>query len=139
MFIKKAFRFLKPFFARLASKLEKSEKVFKNAEFHTDFKSVENVLKKCTKKYAAKIWQKYALFPLLLMFVKLALLITFLVHLVQKKISTDLKSAWNSDTFFIMCQKIFFGHISPFLNCEAKRAKNGAKNKKTYYVNVSKI
>ncbi len=49
MFIKQVSRFLKPFFARLASKLEKIWKGIKNAEFHTDFKSVENVLKKCTK------------------------------------------------------------------------------------------
>ncbi len=53
-------------------------KMSKNAEFHADFKSVGKVLKKFTnKKLAAKMWRKYTLFPLLLRFVKLVLLITF--------------------------------------------------------------
>jgi hypothetical protein len=30
--------------------LKKSKKVSKNAEFHADFKSIENFFKKCTKK-----------------------------------------------------------------------------------------
>ncbi len=52
-----------------------------------DFESVEKVLNKCTqKKLLAKTWRKYALFSLLIMFVKLVLLVTF---------STDSKSAWN--------------------------------------------
>ncbi len=52
--------------------------VSKNPECHTDFESVEKVLKKCTnKKLLAKMWWTYALFTLLLMFVKLVLLITF--------------------------------------------------------------
>jgi hypothetical protein len=54
-------------FARLASKFEKvliwpkkkfekkiKIKILKNAEFHTDFKSVEKVLEKCTKKVIRK-------------------------------------------------------------------------------------
>ncbi len=62
-FTKYIFWFFEPFFARLASKFEKStnmtfkknfrekiKKVSKNAEFHADFKSVEQVVKKCTKK-----------------------------------------------------------------------------------------
>ncbi len=61
--LNKFFDFLKPFFARLASKFEKStnmtfknffffksKKVSKNAEFHADFGSVEKAVKKCTKK-----------------------------------------------------------------------------------------
>ncbi len=65
----------------------------KNAEFHADLKSVEKVLIKCTNmKLFAEVRQKYALFPLLLMFVKLVLLITFLVHL-KKTFSKDMKSA----------------------------------------------
>jgi hypothetical protein len=55
MFIKKVSRFFKPFIARLSSKLEKIRKGIKNAEFHTDFKSVENGLKNLQKKYVAKI------------------------------------------------------------------------------------
>jgi hypothetical protein len=56
MFIKKVFSIFEPFFARLASKFEKSinmtfkkiwfekiKKVSKNTEFHADFKSVEKV------------------------------------------------------------------------------------------------
>ncbi len=35
-------------------KFEKSKKVSKNAEFHADFKSVEKVFKKCTKKDISK-------------------------------------------------------------------------------------
>jgi hypothetical protein len=30
---------------------QKSEKIFKKAEFHADFESVEKVVKKCTKKH----------------------------------------------------------------------------------------
>jgi hypothetical protein len=55
-------RFFEPFFARLASKFSKRAnmtkkiclkqiiKIFKNAEFHADFESVEKVVKKRTKK-----------------------------------------------------------------------------------------
>ncbi len=39
--------------------------------------------------------------------------------------------------FSILKKKIFKGHISTFFNFEAKRAKNGSKNQKTYFVNVS--
>ncbi len=54
--------FFEPFFARLASKFEKStymtlniffekiKKVSKNAEFHVDFESVQKVVKQCTNK-----------------------------------------------------------------------------------------
>jgi hypothetical protein len=58
-----SFDFWRRFFARLASKFEKStnmtfkkfclkklEKVSKNPEFHADLKSVEKVYKKCTQK-----------------------------------------------------------------------------------------
>jgi hypothetical protein len=36
------------------------------------------------KKLLAQTWQKYVLFPLLLMFIKLVLLIAFLVHFKRK-------------------------------------------------------
>jgi hypothetical protein len=90
------------------------------------------------KKLLEKTWRKYALFLLLLMFVKLVLLIT-LVHFLTT-FSTDSKSAWNSaffDTFFDFFQKNVLGHISIFSKFEAKRAKNGSKYQKTYLVNVS--
>jgi len=68
--------------------------VSKNAEFHADFKSAEKVLKKYTKiKLLAEMGQKYALFPLLLMFVTLVLLITFFGAFFKKTFSMDMKSA----------------------------------------------
>jgi hypothetical protein len=59
-----------------------------------------------------------------------------------KPFSTDLKSARNSAFFdtFLIFSKIFLYflvHISTFSNFEAKLAKSGAKNQKTYQVNVS--
>ncbi len=66
----------------------------------------------------------------------------FLVHFFTT-FSTDSKSAWNSvffDTFFDFFQKNLFQVILVlFLNFEAKRARNGSKNQKTYLVNVSQI
>ncbi len=57
-----------------------------------------------------------------------------------KNFLTDWKSAWNS-AFFIPFQfyqkKILYGILVLFSNIEAKRAKNGAKNQKTFFVNVS--
>ena len=38
---------------------------------------------------------------------------------------------------FLIFQKFVFCHFSTFENFEAKRAKNGSKNQKTYFVNVS--
>ncbi len=57
--------------------------VLKNAEFHADFESVEKVLKKSPKKLLAKLLWKYALFSLLIMFVKPVLFITFLCIFLQ--------------------------------------------------------
>ncbi len=65
--------------AKRSKKMFSSIWILKNAEFHADFKSVEKVKKIYQKKLLAKTWQKYALFPLKLMFVKLVLLVTFLV------------------------------------------------------------
>ena len=66
------------------------------------------------KKLLAKTCWKNALFSLLLMFVKIVLLITF---------------------FGAFFNNFFNGfEISNF---EAKRAKNGSKNQKMYFVNVS--
>jgi hypothetical protein len=101
----------------------------KNAEFHADFKSVEKVLQKCTeKKLLAKMWWKYALFPLLLMFIKLVLFIPFLVHFF-KTFSTDMKSAWNYAFFDTFCLNFFLYVILVlFSNFAAKTRKKGAKN-----------
>jgi hypothetical protein len=63
----------------------------KNAEFHADFKSVEKVLKKFTKKsyFVAEIFT-FSIF--LLMFIKIVWLITFLVKF-SKTFLMYLKSA----------------------------------------------
>jgi hypothetical protein len=60
-------------------------------------------IKKITKKVISKNVMEYALFLLLLMFVKLVLLITFWVHFL-KSFSTYLKSAWNSTTKIRKCK-----------------------------------
>jgi hypothetical protein len=66
----------------------------KNAEFHSDFKSARlKSFEKCTKK--SLNMTEICTFSLLLMFVKLVLLITFLVHCLTT-FSMDLKSARNS-------------------------------------------
>ncbi len=118
--------------------------VSKNAEFHADFEYVKKGLKKCTKKkLLAKTWRKYALFSLLLMFVKLVLLITFfLVHFFTT-FSTDSKPAWNSaffDTFFDFFKKIFFkGHVSTFFKLWSQTCKKRLKKSKKVLVFVSQI
>ncbi len=85
------------------------------AKFHADFESVDKNLKKWTqKKLLAKMWRKYALFSLLLMFVKLVLLVTFFGSFFTT-FSTDSKSAWNTAFFDIFFDiKKFLGHISTF-------------------------
>ena len=58
--------------------LKKSKKVYKNAEFHADFRNVEKFVQKCTKKkLETKMCQKFSIFQLLLKIQKLYLLITF--------------------------------------------------------------
>ncbi len=116
----------------------------KNAEFHADFESVENVLKKCTKKKSlAKTWRKNALFSLLTHVRQTCFAYNlFLVHFFTT-FSTYSKSAWNSaffDTFFDLKKKKKFKVILVlFSNFEAKCARNGSKNQKTYLINVSQI
>ncbi len=115
----------------------------KNAESHADFESNEKVLKKCTKKkLLAKTWRKNALFSLLLMFVKLVLLITFLCAFFHNffngfEISVKFCIFWHLFRFFK--KKNFQVIFVLFSNFEAKRARNDSKNQKTYFVNVSKI
>jgi hypothetical protein len=62
------FKFLEPFFAHLTSKFLKNanmtfkifftkvKEILKKAEFHANFKSVEKVPKKCTKKLKVKLF-----------------------------------------------------------------------------------
>jgi hypothetical protein len=86
--------------------------VSKNAEFQTDFKSVENVLKVISKNVTeicpfftfTHVRQTCFAYNL------------FLVHFFTT-FSTASKSAWNSaffDILFYLFHKIFFGHISTF-------------------------
>ncbi len=110
---KKIFRFFEPSkFTKSANKSKKNSfiKKFNMGIIHADFKSVEKVSKKCIqKKLLTKTWRNYALFSLLLMFVKLVLLITFFVHYFTT-FSTVSKSAWSSaffDIFFRFFQKKF--------------------------------
>ncbi len=82
-------------------------------------------------------------FSLLLMFVKLVLLITFFrgifLRLFQR-IRNQREILRYLISFFIFFKKIIFWVIlALFKNFEAKRAKNGSKSQKTYFVNVSSI
>ncbi len=132
---KKDFPFFEPFPAYLQSKCTKSankrQKYFfyknsiwvsKNAEFHADFESVEKVLIKWTqKKLLEKTWRKYALFSLLLMFVKLVLLVTFFC-------------AFFISFFCIFLQKkIFWGHISTFCKLWSQTRKKRLKKSKNVF------
>ncbi len=72
---------------------------------------------------------------------QIVLLVTFFFVNFFKTFSTDSKSAWNSAFFDTHIEffnkKIFWVILALFANFEAKCAKNGSKNKKTYFVNVS--
>ncbi len=107
-----------------------------------NFTLISNPLKKFWKNVQTKVVSKNVTeicpFSLLLMFVKLVLLITFWGHFFTT-FSTDSKSAWNSAIFdiFVDLKKINCVILALFKNFEAKRTKNGSKNQKTYFVNVS--
>ena len=86
------------------------------------------------KKLLAKMWRKYALFSLLLMFVKLVLLITFFCAFCNNF------SAWNSaffDTFFDFFLKKFFflGHITTFFKLWSQARKKRLKKSKNVFCN----
>ncbi len=101
--------------------------------------NVDNIRQKDIKKLLAKTWRKYALFSLLLMFIKILLLITFFGAFFTT-FSTDSKSVWNS-AFFDMCidflKKKFVGHITTFWKLWGQTRKKRLKNQKTFLVNVS--
>jgi hypothetical protein len=77
------------------------------------------------------------------MFVKLVLLITLFGAFLYNFFNgfrISVKFCIFLISFFIFLPKNFFGVILPlFQNFEAKCAKNGSKNQKTYLVNVSSI
>jgi hypothetical protein len=111
--------------------------VSKNAEFHANFESVEKVLKKCTKKkLLAKKWRKNALFSLLLMFVKLVLLITFVCAFFNNffngfEISVKFCVFWHLFGFFQ--QNIFLGHICTFFKLWSQTRKKRLKKSKNVF------
>ncbi len=99
---------------------------------NADLKSIKKVFKKFTKKKVlAKMWRKYALFPLLLMFVKIVLLITFLCAFFKNffnrfVISMKFCVFWH----LFLIKKKNLGQISTFLNFETKlRKKRRQKSK----------
>ncbi len=97
------------------------------------------ILMKCTQKnLLAKMWRKYALFSLLLMFVKLVLLVTFVWGISFTTFSTDSKSAWNSaffDIFFcnFMSKFFFLGHIRTFCKLWSQMRKKRLKKSKSFF------
>jgi hypothetical protein len=95
------------------------------------------------KKLLTKTWRKNALFSLLLMFVKLVLLITFFgafFHNLFNGFEISVKFCVFLHLFGFFSKNFFLKAILVFFsNFEAKRAKNGSKNQKTYLVNVSYI
>jgi hypothetical protein len=101
--------------------------VSKNAEFHADFKYVENVLKKCTQKklLAKNVMEICTIFTFILMFARLVLRIRNQREIPRFAIS------------FLIKKKVLLVIIARYENFEAKRAKNGSKNQKTYSVIVS--
>ncbi len=142
------FWFLAPFFARLASKFEKStnmnfkkclKKITKVSKTQ-NFTPISNPLKKCLKNNS----QKKVISKTSLTNMSKRGKSAFFRHVFAnnffgtflKTFSTDLKSAWNSaflifDIFFDFSKENFFLVILVlFSNFEAKCAKNGAKNQK---------
>ncbi len=87
-----------------------------------------------TKK--AETWRKYALFTLLLMFVKLVLLITFLYaffnnFLNGSKISVKFCVFWC--LFWLFQNKNFYGHISTFWKLWSQTHKKWLKKSKIVF------
>ena len=80
---------------------------------------------------------------LLLMFVKLVLLITFFWCIFSQLFQRirNQREILRFLTPFSIFSKFFFLKVILvlFSNFEAKRARNGSKNQKTYFVNVSQI
>ncbi len=135
--VQKVLKEQKKFFSKKFNMSIKKRRISRWFRIH--WKSFE---KMHPKKLLAKTWRKYALFSLLLMFVKLDLLVTFfwcIFYNVFNGFEISVKFCF-FNIFLIFCQKIFFGVIlALFANFEAKCAKNGSKNQKTYFVNVSQI
>ncbi len=111
--------------------LKKSGKVSKNAEFHTDFKTVEKVFKKFTKKSYLQM-TKICTFSTFTLVHRTCFAYNFFwcifVKLYQR--------IWNQhETLhflipFLIFLNFFLGHTSTFFKLEAKCTKYDAKNQK---------
>jgi hypothetical protein len=95
----------------------------KTRGFYSDVKSVEKVFKKCTKIVINKNVMEICTFPLLLIFVKLVLPITFF--------STFLKNFFKvfDLSFLILSKKIFTVILVLFSNFEARHTETATKSK----------
>ncbi len=130
------------FFAYLASKFEKlliwpkkfsfNQKRYQKTQNLTLISNpLEKFVKNLPKKVIRKMWGKYALFLLLLMFIKLVFLITFWGEFFWD-FSTDLKTSWNFAffiSFLTFSKLVFFVILVLFTKFEAKRAKTAPKIK----------
>jgi hypothetical protein len=90
------------------------------------------------KKVISKNVKEICTFSLLLMFVKLVLLVTFFWCIFYNFFSGfEIRVKFCVFDVFFDKKKKFGVILALFANFEAKCAKNGAKNQKTYFVNVS--
>ncbi len=119
--------------------VKKSRKISKN-EFNADFKSIEKVVKKCTKKVISKTnlmnmskSENSAYFHHV--FAKNFILVHFF-----KNFSKDSKSVWNSAFFYTHIEfwiNNFLHSLALFANFDCKCTWNGSKKLKIFFMNVS--
>jgi hypothetical protein len=117
--------------------LKTSKKVSKNPEFHADFKSVEKVFKKFTKKVLSKTLTEICTFSTFTHVGQTCFAYNFFVHFF-KTFSTYLKSAGNSLQRAIRTALLtairnlvlyYYIILVLFSNFEAKRTKKAPKIK----------
>jgi hypothetical protein len=112
--------------------MKNSKKLSKNAEFHADFESVEKVLKKCTKtKLLAKTFTHFRQTCFASNF------FWWIFSQLFQRIRNLREILRFLTPFSIYKKKKIYAILVLFSNFEAKCAKNGSKNQKTYFVNVS--
>ncbi len=140
-------RFLRIWLQSLPKVLIWSKKKFlwKNCHKTQNFTLISNPLKKVWKNEPKKVISKnvteICIFSLLLMFVKLVLLVTFFccifLQLFQRIRNQREILRFMTSFFYFFTKKNFSIILALLANFEAKCAKNGSKNQKTYFVNVS--
>jgi hypothetical protein len=109
-----------------------------NAEFHADFESVEKVLKKCIKKVISKNMTEICTFFTFTYVCQTCFACNFFsVHFLQ--LFQRIQNQREIPRFLIsfLVKKKIWVIFALFSNFEDKCAKNGSKNQKTYFVNVS--